>query len=228
MKKRSRIWIYSIFVIGFLLILSNSCKKVSDNTNPADIDGNVYHTVTIGTQVWMVENLKVTHYRNGDAIPNITDDVAWGNLTTGAFCDYNNTPANSTTYSKLYNFYTVSDSRNICPTGWHVPTNVEFAALTTYLGGESIAGGKLKEAGTVHWQSPNTGATNESGFTALPGGNREENGSYDSMTDSGNWWSSIESSSINAYFSWMDNVDANLYSGTFTKKAGFSVRCVKD
>jgi uncharacterized protein (TIGR02145 family) len=135
-----------------------------------DIDGNIYHTVTIGTQVWMVENLKTTKYRNGDPIPNVTGN-AWAALTTGAYCWYNNDAATyKATYGALYNWYAVADSRNIAPTGWHVPTDAEWTTLTTFLGGESVAGGKLKETGTNHWTSPNTGATNETGFTALPGG----------------------------------------------------------
>lgn len=135
-----------------------------------DYDGNVYQTVLIGDQCWMMENLKVTHYRNGDPIPHVTDGVTWGNLTSGAYCNYNNDEGNVATYGRLYNWYAVDDSRNIAPAGWHVPSDAEWQTLVDYLGGDAVAGGKMKEAGTTHWASPNTGATNESGFTALPGG----------------------------------------------------------
>ena len=146
-----------------------------------DIDGNTYQTVKIGDQWWMAENLKVTCYRNGDAIPNITDGTTWASLSTGAYCEYNNDINNVATYGRLYNWYAVTDSRNIAPAGWHVPSDAEWKQLEMYLGmsqSEADAtgwrgtdeGGKLKEVGTMHWNSPNTGATNESGFTALPGG----------------------------------------------------------
>jgi len=137
-----------------------------------DIDGNVYQTVKIGNQWWMMENLKVTSYRNGEAIPNVTDTTEWYNLTTGAYCYYDNDAYNTTIYGRLYNWYSINDSRSIAPTGWHVPTDEEWTTVINYLGGESVAGGKLKENGTTHWTSPNNGATNESGFSALPGGYR--------------------------------------------------------
>src|SRR4029078_12512714 len=166
MKKINRIWIYPLFV-GVFLILVISCKK--DNETPAtvtDIDGNVYHTVTIGTQVWMVENLKTTKYRNGDLIGTTipaTLDIS-SESTPKYQWAYKGEESNVATYGRLYTWYAVADSRNVCPTGWHVPSDAEWTTLTTYLGGESVAGGKLKENGTVHWESPNTGATNESGF----------------------------------------------------------------
>jgi uncharacterized protein (TIGR02145 family) len=200
-----------------------------------DIDGNVYNTVLIGTQIWLKENLKVTHYRNGDPIPNITDNSQWSTLLTGAYCDCDNTPSNSITYGKLYNWYAVHDSRNIAPTGWHVPTNAEWLILTNYLGGEDIAGGKLKESDTTHWRSPNEGATNSSGFTALPGGFRsissignQQSGSFYNLESMGCWWSSTESNTVNAYsrsILWWQNV-TNSYA---TDKAdGNSLRCIKD
>jgi len=148
-----------------------------------DIDGNVYHTVPIGTQVWMVENLKTTRYNDGTPIPNVTDNTAWAYLTTPGYCWYNNDLATyKNTYGALYNGYTVdlysNGGKNVCPTGWHVPSFDEFATLTTYLGGVAVAGGKLKETGTTHWTAPNTGATNETGFTALPGGFRNNYSSF--------------------------------------------------
>jgi uncharacterized protein (TIGR02145 family) len=133
-----------------------------------DIDGFVYKTVTIGSQIWMAENLKTTHYQNGNEIPNVADDNTWNNLTTAARCTNSFIDNYSAVYRLLYNWYAVSDSRNICPTGWHLHSQAEWTTLTTYLGGETSAGGKLKEMGTSHRIYPNTDATNECGFTALP------------------------------------------------------------
>jgi uncharacterized protein (TIGR02145 family) len=204
-----------------------------------DIDGNVYQTVTIGTQVWTVENLKVTHYRNGDAIPNITDNATWSGLTTGAYCEYNNDINNVATYGRLYNWYTVADDRNIAPTGWHVPTDAEWKQLEVYLGmsqAEADAtnwrgdeGGKLKESGTTHWTSPNTGATNESGFSGLPGGCRYPNGDYYDVGIDAYIWSSTEHNGGSAWCRTLHN--SNLGVNRFdygSLRYGFSVRCVKD
>jgi uncharacterized protein (TIGR02145 family) len=191
-----------------------------------DIDGNIYNTVAIGTQVWMVENLKTTKYRNGDPIPNVTENIEWSNLTTGAYCDYDNTPGNSVTYGKLYNWFAVNDSRNIAPTGWHVPSDAEWTILTSFLGGEEVAGGKLKETGTTHWQSPNTGATNESGFSGLPGGDNRF-GSFSSLGDFGCFWSSTELGPT-AWFHFLSYNDASVPRSNETKSIGFSVRCLRD
>ena len=137
-----------------------------------DVDGNVYNTVTIGTQCWLQENLKTTKYKDGTSIPLVTDNSAWGSLSTPGYCWYNNDDTYKNTYGALYNYYTVL-TNNLCPSGWHVATEREWSTLVTYLGGASIAGGKLKESGTTHWVTPNTGANNETGFIALPGGRRE-------------------------------------------------------
>ena len=190
-------------------------------------------------QVWMVENLKVTHYRNGDSIPNVTDNAAWWALTTGAYCEYNNNISSVATYGRLYNWYAVSDSRNIAPTGWHVPTDAEWKQLEMTLGmsqaqADSIGwsgtteGGKLKEAGTTHWLTPNTGATNESGFSALPGGYRYYN--YGTYMDTGNYayfWSSTEYSNY-AWYRTLLYYSSALHRNLNYKEDGFSVRCVKD
>jgi uncharacterized protein (TIGR02145 family) len=203
-----------------------------------DVDGNSYNAVVIGTQTWMAENLKATKYNDGTAIPNVTDNTAWGALTTGAYCDYSNTPSNSTIYGRLYIWYSVDNNsatkvasnggKNVCPTGWHVPTNSEWSSLTTYLGGESVAGGKLKEIGTAHWLSPNTGATNETGFTALPGGYRYGNGAFSYIGTGGNWWSSTESSTSDAWLRYLRYYFSNVYGYPINKQDGFSVRCLKD
>ena len=150
-----------------------------------DIDGNTYHTVTIGTQVWMAENLKVTKFRNGNPIPY------WTQSSSRGYCWYNDNVGNKDIYGAIYNFYTATDSRSICPLGWHIPTVEEWTTLINYLGGESVAGGKIKESGTAHWVSPNTGATNSSGFRGLPGGSRDCANSYIGLGTSGHWWSSL-------------------------------------
>jgi uncharacterized protein (TIGR02145 family) len=203
-----------------------------------DFDGNVYQTVTIGTQVWMAENLKVTHYRNGDAIPNVTDGTTWQGLTTGAYCEYSNDVNSVATYGRLYNWHAVADIRNIAPPGWHVASDAEWKQLEMYLGMNQTEadqtgwrgtdeGGKLKENGTVHWTSPNTGATNESGFAGLPGGYRHLGDYYDLCVHA-NFWSSTENG---GGFAWCRNL-GNAYSGVHrfdgSKEDGFSVRCVKD
>ena len=197
-----------------------------------DVDGNVYKTVTIGTQQWMAENLKVTKYNDGTAIPNITDNTQWSQLSTGAWSYYNNDVANNTKYGKLYNWYAVSKTtngnKNVCPTGWHVPTDAEWTVLTDNLGGESVAGGKMKEVGTTSWNSPNTDATNTSLFSALPGGYRYGVGSYDGIGSGGSWWSSTE---VNTGIAWDRDLVYNgggAVRGFYSKRFGFSVRCLKD
>jgi len=219
--------------------ISKSVKiNVTAVSTVTDIDGNIYHVVTIGTQTWMAENLKITKYNDGTPIPNVTDNTAWAALTTGAFSDYNNTPANSTIYGSLYNWYAVDNNaatkvasnggKNVCPTSWHVPTDTEWTTLTTYLGGEYVAGGKLKETGTTHWTSPNTGATNETGFTALPGGIRNGNGACNDIGGYGYWWSSTEYSATSAWYRSMVYDYADVSRNNYNEHLGFSVRCVRD
>jgi uncharacterized protein (TIGR02145 family) len=211
------------------LILMGNCQKDDNNDNTVtDIDGNIYHTVKIGTKVWMVENLKTTKYLNGDPIPNVIDNTEWENTRTGAYSDYDNSSGNSTIYGRLYNYYAVVDSCQLCPTGWHVPSDEEWTILTTYLGGEDIAGGKLKAKGTTYWLSPNTGATNESGFTALPGGYRIGNGQFEYIGHSGWWWT------ITEFDEWSFWLRAMVYGHTMTIRtfygstSGLSIRCVQD
>ena len=216
-------------MIGFVLFHFNSCKKDDVNSKLTDADGNVYHTVTIGSQVWMVENLKTTKYRDGTAIPNIINNTDWLSLSTGAYRDYNNTSSVSTIYGKLYNWYAVADSRNLCPSGWHVPSDADWTILTTYLGGESVAGGKLKEIDTTHWKSPNTGATNETGFTALPGGQFSLfSGTFDGIGSYTAWWSSIESYPDLVWFRGLHYNSKIVTLSYSIKKTGLSVRCLKD
>ncbi len=193
-----------------------------------DIDGNIYATIRIGTQWWMAENLRVNHYRNGDLIPAISDSVAWAADTTGASCEFNNDTSMVAVYGKLYNWYAINNSSNIAPAGWHVPTDAEWQTLVTYLGGYTVAGGKMKEVGTAHWNSPNTGATNESGFTALPAGFRYINGVFYQMGGYAFFWSSTEANSSAAWDHYVVSAGAEA-SGSFDlKRHGFSVRCIKD
>lgn len=192
--------------------------------------------VTIGTQIWQSSNLDVTTYRDGTPIPQVTDPTAWAALTTGAWCYYNNTTENGTTYGKLYNWYAVAGIHDtdpntpdkiLAPINWHVPSDAEWSTLTNFLGGESIAGGKMKEAGTTHWQSPNTGATNSSGFTGLPGGMRDYNGAFSSSTANyGGWWSTSAGSS--AWYRSLFYYDSTVTRSNNIKAIGFFVRCIWD
>jgi uncharacterized protein (TIGR02145 family) len=193
-----------------------------------DIDGNVYHTVTIGSQVWMVENLKVTHYRDGAEIELITDNAAWEGLTSGAYCEYDNNPANVDVYGRLYNWFAVHDSRNIAPQGWHVPADAEWTELANTHGGDASAGGKLKESGLTHWLAPNAGATNETGFSALPGGHRVYGGNYDYINWGGGWWCYTDENPNDAVIRYMDCGDVNVWRYLEDKRYGRSVRCVRD
>jgi uncharacterized protein (TIGR02145 family) len=195
----------------------------------SDVEGNSYTTVTVGTQVWMAENLKTSKFKDNTAIPLVTDNTAWINLTTPGYCWYNNDAATyKGTYGALYNWYTVSTGK-LCPTSWHVPTDSEWTTLTTFLGGTNVAGVKLKEAGTSHWYSPNTGATNETGFTALPSGCRIiHDNSFINMGGSGFWWSSTDYSTAEAWSPTMNYYYSIVYREYSNKKFGFSVRCVKD
>ena len=206
---------------------------VKPGPNISDAEGNSYKTVTIGTQTWMAENLKVSKYSDGTTIPNITDNTQWQNNTTGAWAYYNNDAANNAKYGKLYNWYAVSKTtngyKNVCPTGWHVPTDAEWTVLTDYLGGASVAGGKLKEVGTTNWNSPNLYATNTSLFSALPGGCRNSLGFYkDTIGTNGFWWTSSEYNTGNAWNRYLGSNYDTAGRGTIYKNDGLSVRCLKD
>ncbi len=194
-----------------------------------DIDGNVYRTVKIADQWWMAENLKVTHYRNGEAIPNVTDDTEWTNLFTGAWCSYNNDDTNIETYGRLYNWYAV-DTRIIAPAGWLVPSKTGWQILADNLGGDNVAGGKLKETGTAHWYDPNSGATNESGFSALPAGIRYSyDGTFHNMGKESYFWVSTEGrTSTSAWSRTLSSTSPFLDRRDFlNRQHGFSVRCVR-
>lgn len=194
-----------------------------------DIDGNTYKTVNIGTQTWMAENLRTTKYNDGTAIPNVTDATAWSALNSGAYCNYDNDPDKVNTYGRLYNWYAVNTGK-LCPAGWHVATDAEWTTLTNYLGGENNAGSKLRETGILHWENPNDGATNESGFTALPGGERDGGGSFYMIGTGASWWSSTIYSSNNnwAMFWYMDSTSSRFYRAPVHQRLGNSIRCVKN
>jgi len=193
-----------------------------------DIEGNVYKNITIGTQTWMAENLRTTRYNDGTAIPLVENEARWAGLSTPGFCWYKNDEEGfKPTYGALYNWYSINTGK-LCPQGWHIPDDPEWSELTIFLGGESIAGGKLKESGSTYWVEPNTGATNESGFTAFPGGFRYYDGKFFDFGFSGYWWSSMEYSPTRAWFRFVYYNDGNLYRFNNIKKNGFSVRCLKD
>jgi uncharacterized protein (TIGR02145 family) len=232
MKTKNGIWPYTLIIMA-LLILTHSCKKDEDTpVSITDKDGNVYTTITIDTLIWMVENLKTTKYSDGTSIPLVTDNVEWKALTANGYCWYNNDIANKDTYGALYNFYVVAPylngNKNICPTGWYVPDFYEWYTLIDKFGQNEV-GGKIKESGTTHWTSPNVGATNDSGFTALPGGNRSGyQGTFYGIGISCDWWAS----GGNTYYedSWhfgvsYDRTSMNL--NNITWKNGCYIRCVK-
>ena len=242
---------YALIGLLSMTLIINSCEKDDENTpsspyngkttavfNPdltygtmTDQDGNVYKTITIGTQTWMAENLRTTRYRDGTAIPNVTDNIAWSALTTGTYCTYENTADVVTiaTNGMLYNWYAATDSRNIAPTGWHLPSDDEWETLINYLGGEDITDGKMKEAGTTHWASPNTSATNETGFTALPSGGRDGNdGAFLSLGNGGYWGSSTANGATNAWYRSMNYYNADCYRYYGNEQNWFAVRLIKD
>ncbi len=220
-----------------LEITDNTTLDITVNRTVTDIDGNVYRTVKIGDQWVLGENLKVTHYRNGETVPNVTDNLAWADLSTGAWCVYLNDANYADSYGCLYNWYAVNDSRNLAPAGWHVPTDAEWKELEMYLGMTQSAadgagwrgtdeGGKLKETGTSLWLSPNTGATNESGFSALPGGGTS--GGFYGFGDYAPFYSSTERYSDYAWVRGLGSKYSGVYRSDYGKQYGFSVRLFRD
>jgi len=213
-----------------LLILLPGCKK--ENEKPpdpvTDIEGNIYKTIKAGSQIWMAENLKSTLLNDSTVIPLVTDPENWRGLSSPGYCWYNNDDqANRETYGALYNGYTVSTGK-LCPSGWHVPAADDWQLLKEFLADSISGGGKLKESGTIHWTSPNNGATNLSGFTALPSGIRYFDGSFTAIQYyTGIWCSSLSGSDSEDFFG-LYYKDASLTFGTAPKKDGLSVRCVKD
>jgi uncharacterized protein (TIGR02145 family) len=239
-----------IFIICLLTVFGSCTKTRNATTNPnpnpnpnnpintginikgpdvRDIDGNIYTSVTNCSKTWMQKNLNVSRYKNGDLIPEV-QSVSWWRLTSGAWCYYNNDPANGEKYGKLYNWYAVNDPRGLAPEGWHVPTVSELNSLINCLGGRSIAGGAMKEVGFTNWVSPNTGATNSSGFTALPGSGRDEDGNFiRTLGGSSFWWTSDQSGNYGYASFFLISTQFKHVSGDVSlKSGGFYVRCVKN
>ncbi len=190
----------------------------------ADIDGNIYKTILVGSQVWMAENLNTTKFNDGSDIPFVIGKSAWAGLSTPGYCYYNH---DSVDYGALYNWPAVQTGK-LCPSGWHVASDEEWTTLATYLESVNRDAGALKEAGSLHWSSPNFGATNETGFTSLPGGYRNSYGVFGSIKRYGYWWSSTESSSNEAFYRAMNFNYSDMDRSSSNKKGGFSVRCIRN
>lgn len=231
-------------MVILLALFMTGCEEIKDipvivfNPNVTygtmtDQQGNTYKTITIGTQVWMAENLKTAIYRNGDPVLVVTDDNQWVLKTSGAMCDYDNESDYVPVYGRLYNWYAVNDSRNLAPAGWHVATDNDWTLLTTFLGGESVAAKELKETGVQHWQSYSMthNATNSCGFTALPGGFRYEfymNRTFWYINSYGRWWTATENDESTAWSREMCTGEDAVNRFESVKLYGYSVRCVKD
>lgn len=215
--------------LSFYNIISNPGLGVT-------FDGYTYSSIVLGNgQEWMSENLRTTVYANGDTIPNVIEPSQWWSLSTGAWAHYNNDSLYENPYGKLYNWYTVVDSRNVCPTGWHVPSDFEWYTFVHYLdlnGGATntnFAGGKMKSTGTQYWTGPNTEATNESGFSALPGGYRRfDDATFADIGNEGDWWTTDVYSFYEARYRLLFDNDGSAYRYFENKESGFSVRCLKD
>jgi uncharacterized protein (TIGR02145 family) len=208
-------------IFAFMIGIALNAQTVKD------VDGNDYKTVTIGSQVWMVENLRTTKYNDGTSIPLVTDKLAWSNLKTPAYCWYDNEQSKyDSVYGVIYNWYVVNTEK-LCPIAWHIPSDTEWTTLTDYLKGIKVAGGKLKETGTTHWII-NIDGTNKSGFTALPGGTRNQMGGFHYIEEKGFWWSSTQNSIISAWYRAVYSDQKYIGRYTLEKSNGFSVRCVKD
>lgn len=236
--KTMKTQIFKFLLMAFILqAFASSCTKEALLEEKSggliygtmkDQESNSYKTIKIGDQVWMAENLRTTIYSDGTPIPNVTDDKKFHALTTGAFCDYNNDPENVKTYGRLYNWYAVGSSHKIAPEGWHVPTEKDWEQLSNFLGGEKVAGAKLKETGTTHWNAQNIGATNTFGFCALPGGVRAEDGQFSFLGTAGYWWSATEGNQRSALLRGAGNNVTTLLLQYYYKEYGFSVRLIKD
>lgn len=224
---------YYFTLVSVLIIVLVSCSEDSKTEGNLVLRPTVPITaaeVQIGNQKWMTKNLNVDHYRNGDLIPQVTDPDQWRFMTTGAWCYYANNTGNETVYGKLYNWYAVVDPRGLAPNGWHVPTQPELETLTTYLGGMTAAGGKLKS--TAGWQGTNTGATNSSGFTGLPGGNRWYDnfgaGGFANIGTVGDFWTCTANGSAFGYGLHLVEYSGSAYTTNNYYNKGCSVRCVKN
>ena len=218
--------LYSLIILTFL-----SHTIVAQTIS--DIDGNIYNTVTIGTQIWTTENLKTTNYSDGSPIIYEAIDSIWGGLTSAAFSTYNNDSTKTVEFGNLYNYYAVIDSRNLCPSGWHIPSDSEWTTLINYLGGDSVAGGKMKEIGLTHWQFSNTGADNSSGLTVIPAGYRYSNygfnkGGFHGLNGNAAIWTSTSSSDSTSLAKYFYPGSASVGYLNQSNSYGMSVRCISD
>ncbi len=203
-------------------------RVMQEGNGVTDVNNTTYRSVIIGTQEWTAENLRVLSYNDGNAIASTPNSTDWINLTTGGWCQYDNDPSNAATYGLLYNWYAV-DSGKLCPSGWHVPSKSEFSTLANTLGGVLNAGSKMRESGIAHWASPNTGATNASGFTALPAGRRRgDNGNFSSLTFAAEFWTSGSQFTGNGDFRFINSNNNQLFGSNVQYTTGMSVRCIKD
>jgi uncharacterized protein (TIGR02145 family) len=223
-----RFLIYSTLLIT-IIVICISCKKEEKPPDPVkDFEGNTYQTVKIGTQIWMAENLKSLLYSDGTDIPLVSDSTGWKKLTSPGYCWYNNfDTAKNHFYGALYNGYTITTSK-ICPSGWHVPSNDEWKILNDFLADSVSGGGKLKAEGTAYWKSPNKGATNTSGFSALPSGFRYFGGSFTARFYYTGFWSSTENGTTDQWFMSLYYADSKISMGQVSKNQGLCIRCVKD
>jgi len=220
-----------VIIPGLSVANNTGGSGVITSTPGAGVTSNgwTYSSVVLGNgQEWMAEKLRTSTYANGDLIPNVTDGGQWGVLTTGAWSHYNNDNQYEYPYGKLYNWYTTTDPRNVCPAGWHVPSLTEYTLLIDYLGGDAVAGGKMKEVGTVNWPIANFGATDESGFSGLPGGIRNINGTFQDLGLTGIYWSASELTWSNAARKDLLYWDITVVNNAENKKAGSSVRCLRN
>lgn len=220
-------------LIGMFMICSTMISACDDDEKKqdlppiADIDGNEYEIVEIGSQIWMAENLMVTRYNDGTLLLYASPDDDLPGITDGAGTYYNNDETNRFTFGALYNWHAVGSGK-LCPEGWHVPSDSEWNTLINFLGGEDVAGGKMKETGTSHWNAPNQDATNSSGFSAVPAGYLFDNGNYYSLGNVTHWWSSTESGTDEAFDRYVYFQDGKALKGTYSKQLFYSCRCVKD
>jgi len=235
MITKMKLQVHITFMIMLLAINMISCEKENKplftvDEPVTDIDGNVYNTIKINNQIWMAENLKTKKFNNGDLIgTTIPPDADIRSETSPVYAwAYNGNEANMDVYGLLYTWYVVNDNRKLCPTGWHVPSDNEWKILTEFLGGDSIAGGKLKQTGTSYYFTPNLGATNESGFTALPSGLRYPIGNFNSMGDGPVWWTSTEYDNNNSIFRSLGYSGKSIRRDYYPKNSGFAIRCIKD
>lgn len=222
----------TLFTILLSIMISAYGQPLKDTV--VDFDGNVYHTVKIGSQVWMVENLKVTHYRNGDLIPEVTSDTGWYQLTSGAYCNYDNDTSYAEKYGRLYNRYAVVDSRYLCPLGWHVASVLEWRSLKGFIDFENSVGSDPTETDTIYWEYPTSFAKSKSGFKALLAGCRGTNKVFQDLGNIGYFWSSSAYSGYDFYGvgygdAWqISKTKDNFETYPYYDNKGFSVRCIKD